>query len=186
MAIECDLQIKKNSFYKAISILGKQWFVSLLSHTLCNKWALNDKCFLLLQVTWKSHSSVWRSDVMGCHLLRGRMSRANCSLFAVSPYFQPSRSNYLLSVLYSLPPQTSGSRNLNCKLIDAWRLKTTQSCPTTRQNNMKRSRSLTREEVGVKGVGREALYKVLLFVMTFILISELQLQTPQKVCFIHF
>lgn len=79
---------------------------------------------------------------------------ANCSLFAVSPYFQPLRSNYLLSVRYPLPPQTSGSRNLNCKLIDAGRLKTTQSCPTTRQNNMKRSRRLTREEVGVKGVGR--------------------------------
>lgn len=109
-------------------------------------------------------------------------AEADWGLLTAFAYFLSSSGNYLSSVLLSSPK--SQSRNLKYKVIDAWRLKPTASSQATHQNTMKRSESLKGEEVGVGG---GCLCNILLFPGTFILMSLLQLQTPQKkVCFIHF
>lgn len=149
-----------------------------MGHTLYNKWALNRKSSLLPQVTRKPHSHLaWWGDMTGAICLEEGWE-VNCTLVAIFPYFWLLSSNYPWSVLHPFPPQTSQSRNLKYKVIDARRLKSIQSCQTTHKNNMKKIRSPEREEVGVKGVG--ALCKVPLPLGTFTPVSPLQLQIPQK------
>lgn len=117
--------------------LEKQYFISLLCHTLYSKWALNRKSCLLSPVTRRPHGHVAWWSVVGAICLEEGWAEANGTLFAIFHCFRPLSSNYPLSLLHPFPPQTSQSRNLKYKVIDAWRLKPTQSCQTTHENNMR-------------------------------------------------
>lgn len=161
--------------------------IHLLCHILSNKWALNDKCSLLPQVTRKSHSHVvqW-SDVTGCHLLRGRMSRGWPQSLCCFSLFRPSSSNYPPRVLPPLPPQMSQSRNLKYRAINTWRLIPTQSCQTIHPNNMRRSRSLKKGRGRSEGYGdpvRSAPFSCEIY--SNISASAID-PTAKKVFFIHF
>lgn len=142
-------RLKRIPFYKVVSIIEERC-QSIVPHTL-NKWASKVNAVVCPR-PHGSHMVTLGSEVMGAVCLEG-WADPNCSLCAVFPYFHPSSGSYPASILHTLPPQMSGSWNLNHKVIDAWWLPPPQSCHTTLPNDRKSCRSLQREEVGVKGVG---------------------------------
>lgn len=143
-----------------------------MGHTLYHKWALNRKSSVLPEVTQKPHNHVaWSGSVMGAICLEEGWAEANGAPVAIFPYLGLLRRNSPWSeVLSSLSSTNLSIQKPKVQSNGSLKSKAHKSCRTTHQNNMKKLRSLGREEVGVKGVG----------VLTFTAISPPQLQIPQK------